>query len=195
MTSPTTRSKFPKASKKRKKKSPKKTSSPERARRPLPVFVALGSNLGDSRAILAGALQSLARLIGPLRVAPFYRSEPVSDIAQPAYWNTVAAGRTALPAEALLAALQRIERRFGRDRTPGGPAGAPRTLDLDLLLLGRVVRRRRAPLLPHPRLRQRRFVLQPLADLSPDLALPPDGSTPAELLRRLPPRPWVRREP
>jgi 2-amino-4-hydroxy-6-hydroxymethyldihydropteridine diphosphokinase len=118
----------------------------------------------------------------------------VSDIPQPEYWNTVAAGESALGAEALLAALQRIERRFGRDRS-GASAGAPRTLDLDLLLFGKVERRSRAPLLPHPRLRERRFVLQPLADLAPELPLPPDGRTPAELLRRLPARPWVRREP
>ena len=119
----------------------------------------------------------------------------MSAIAQPDYWNTVAAGRTALSATRLLAELQRIERRFGRVREAGAPAGAARTLDLDLLLLGAIVRRHRAPLLPHPRMRERRFVLQPLADLDPDLAIPPDGSTAAELLRRLPARPWVRREP
>lgn len=128
-------------------------------------------------------------------MAPFYRSEPVSDIAQPEYWNTVAAGRTALSAERLLAELQKIERRFGRVREAGAPAGGPRTLDLDLLIVGSIVRRRRAPLLPHPRMRARRFVLQPLADLDPELALPPDGETPAALLARLPDRPWVRRAP
>lgn len=98
-------------------------------------------------------------------------------------------GRTSLGAEALLDLLMRLERRFGRRRElPGGP----RTLDLDLLFLGRSVRRQRSPLLPHPRLRERRFVLQPLADLVPDLRLPPDGRTPRELLAELPRRPWAR---
>ena len=119
----------------------------------------------------------------------------MSEIAQPDYWNTVAAGRTTLSASRLLAELQKIERRFGRVRETGAPAGAARTLDLDLLLLGSIVRRQEPPLLPHPRMRERRFVLQPLADLAPELALPPDGRTPAALLRTLPARPWVRREP
>ena len=126
-------------------------------------------------------------------MAPLYRTEPVSTIAQPPYLNTVAIGRTALAAPAVLARLQAIERRHGRRRLPGKAAGAPHTLDLDLLLLGTLARRSRPPLLPHPRLRERRFVLQPLADLEPDLPLPPDGETVAALLRRLPERPWVRR--
>jgi 2-amino-4-hydroxy-6-hydroxymethyldihydropteridine diphosphokinase len=117
----------------------------------------------------------------------------VSDIAQPAYLNTVAMARTSLPAETVLRRLQEIERRFGRVRRESDGAGAPRTLDLDLLLLGAIRRRSRPPLLPHPRLRERRFVLAPLSDLEPELRLPPDGATARELLRRLPSRPWVKR--
>lgn len=128
-----------------------------------------------------------------MRIAPIYRSEPVSDLPQPDYLNTVATARTPLSAESVLAGLQAIERRFGRERRPGAVAGAARTLDLDLLLLGRIARRRKPPLLPHPRMRDRRFVLAPLFDLEPDLRLPPDGATVRELLAALPARPWVRR--
>lgn len=155
--------------------------------------MALGSNLGPSWRLLREAIRVLEGRLGPLAVAPIYRTEAVTgDPAQrhPDYLNTVVTGRTRLSAEELLALLLRLERRFGRRREA---PGAPRTLDLDLLFLGRSVRRRRAPLLPHPRLRERRFVLQPLADIAPDLALPPDGATPRELLATLSPRPWVRR--
>lgn len=74
-------------------------------------------------------------------------------------------------------------------------AEEPRTLDLDLLLLGEELRSGVAPLLPHPRLRARRFVLAPLCDVAPDWRIPPDGATACELLRRLPERPWARRLP
>jgi 2-amino-4-hydroxy-6-hydroxymethyldihydropteridine diphosphokinase len=188
-----TRSRPPKASKS-KRKSPKKTKSRSAVTAPTRlVAIALGSNLGPSRRILEGAVAALARCLGPIRVAPLYRTQPVSDLPQPDYLNTVVIGRTTLAAERLLEVLHGIERRFGRQRSAGEPAGAPRTLDLDLLLLGETVRRRRSPLLPHPRLRERRFVLAPLVDLEPDLPLPPDGATPAELLARLSARPWVRR--
>jgi len=155
--------------------------------------VALGSNLGPTERTLQQAIRALARLLGPLRIAPFYRSEPVSTLPQPDYLNTVVLARTALSAETLLEELQAIERRFGRVRRADDPPAAPRTLDLDLLLLGRISRRRRPPLLPHPRMRARRFVLAPLADLEPGLQLPPDGKTVGELLAALPARPWARR--
>lgn len=135
------------------------------------------------------ALAELAAELGSLEVAALYLTEPVSDEAQPDYWNTAAVGTTRLRAEELLAIAQRVEERLGRRRERHG---APRTLDIDLLLLGAELRNHLAPLLPHPRLRGRRFVLAPLAELAPDWPLPPDGATPAELLARLPERPWVR---
>lgn len=156
--------------------------------------IALGSNLGPSREILDGAIAELEDRLGPLRVAPFFLTEPVSTTPQPDYWNTVVLAHTRLGAERLLAELQEVERRFGRER-PAGEKGAPRTLDLDLLFLGGVVRRHRAPLLPHPRMRERRFVLAPLAELLPGLRLPPDGITVRSALEALPERPWVRRVP
>jgi len=157
----------------------------------------LGSNLGDSRRIFAGALARLEDALGPLIVAPLYLTEPVSPIPQPPYLNTVAIGESDLAAPDLLAVAQRIELEFGRERGFSQPAqpDAPRTLDLDLLLLGDERRAGAAPLLPHPRMRARRFVLAPLCDLAPDWRIPPDGATARELLQRLPERPWARRLP
>jgi len=123
-------------------------------------------------------------------VAPLYRSDPVSAIPQPDYLNTVALARTGLSPEALLALAQGIESELGRRRTV---RDAPRTIDVDLLFVGDLERRGERLVLPHPRLRERRFVLAPLADVAPGLALPPDGATAAELLSRLPERPRARR--
>lgn len=114
-------------------------------------------------------------------------------MAQPAFFNTVVLGRTHLAAGELLELTQQVELDFGRNRDAGTVAEAPRTLDIDLLLLGDEQRSSGAPLLPHPRLRQRRFVLAPLCDLAPDWPIPPDGSTACELLGRLPDSPWVER--
>jgi len=119
-------------------------------------------------------------------VAPLYRSDPVSAIPQPDYLNTVALARTGLSPEELLALAQDIEIELGRRRTV---RDAPRTIDVDLLFVGDLERRGGSLVLPHPRLRERRFVLAPLADVAPGLALPPDGATAAELLARLPARP------
>ena len=90
--------------------------------------------------------------------------------------------------EQLLDLALAIERELGRRR---GERDGPRTIDIDLLLVGSERRTGAALELPHPRLRERRFVLAPLAELAPDLALPPDGASAAELLARLPDRPWV----
>ncbi|MEO8274637.1 MAG: 2-amino-4-hydroxy-6-hydroxymethyldihydropteridine diphosphokinase [Thermoanaerobaculia bacterium] len=168
-----------------------------RLRRPFPTHrrrfaLGLGSNLGNSRSLLEAALGRLEQALGPLTVAPLYLTEPVSSLPQPPFLNTVAIGHTALEADALLACTQRIELEFGRERKV---ADAPRTLDLDLLLLGDLIRTEISPHLPHPRLRARRFVLAPLCDVAPDWPIPPDGATACDLLRALPEGPWVRRLP
>jgi 2-amino-4-hydroxy-6-hydroxymethyldihydropteridine diphosphokinase len=98
------------------------------------------------------------------------------------YLNAVVVGETALPARDLLNALLDIEREFGRERPY---AGAPRTLDLDLLLFGDAVIDEPGLQVPHPRFRERFFVLGPLAEVSPELRDPVTGLTAAELLRRL----------
>jgi 2-amino-4-hydroxy-6-hydroxymethyldihydropteridine diphosphokinase len=147
-----------------------------------------GGNLGDPRAAIADAIARLARRFGPLEVAPLYRTEAVATDPQPDYLNTVAVGFGEVEPEALLEGALAVEAELGRHR--GAPA-APRTIDVDLLLAGDLVRATPELTLPHPRLRERRFVLAPLADLLPDLPLPPDGATARRLLETLPARPWA----
>jgi 2-amino-4-hydroxy-6-hydroxymethyldihydropteridine diphosphokinase len=149
------------------------------------VAIGLGANLGSPRlgppaATLAWAGERLATLLPGLRLAPLYRTAPISHLAQPDFLNTVAlANEPALSPRQLLAELKAIEREAGRE----APAerDAPRALDLDLLFFGDSELNEPGLTLPHPRLRGRLFVLAPLRDLAPGLALPPDGKTVAEL--------------
>jgi 2-amino-4-hydroxy-6-hydroxymethyldihydropteridine diphosphokinase len=149
--------------------------------------VALGSNLGDRRAALDFAIARLSRLLSGLTVSDAIETDPedphgavVAD--QPLYVNAVAVGLTTLDARALLDALLAIEAEYGRERPY---PGAPRTLDLDLLLLGDVVVDERGLQVPHPRFRDRFFVLGPLVEIAPDIRDPVTGATGAELLRSL----------
>jgi 2-amino-4-hydroxy-6-hydroxymethyldihydropteridine diphosphokinase len=109
------------------------------------------------------------------RVSSFRDTEPVGNLDQPRFLNGAVELETALSARALLGALLELERAFGRDRSAGPPLG-PRTLDLDLLLYGD--QKIDEPLLtvPHPRLHERRFVLEPLVELDPDLEIPGKGA-------------------
>jgi len=148
------------------------------------VYIALGSNLGDSRGILSAALAALHELDKTrlVSVSPAYRSAAVGPGEQPDYINLVAQLETRLPPDTLLRAMQAIELEHGRER---GQRWAARTLDLDMLLYGNEVRDKAELTLPHPRLAERDFVLVPLADLDPELALP-CGTTVASLLQRCP---------
>jgi 2-amino-4-hydroxy-6-hydroxymethyldihydropteridine diphosphokinase len=125
-----------------------------------------------------------------LRRSSLWRTEPVSPIPQPDYLNAVAVGRGPFPPEQLLELALATELALGRRRAE---RNAARTIDIDLLFVGDERRATPRLELPHPRLAQRRFVLAPLAELEPDQPLPPSGATPAELLARLPPRPWALR--
>ena len=148
------------------------------------VAVGLGSNLGLREAHLRFASERLATLLTDLRVSSTYETAPVDvpDL-QPPFLNAAAIGETALGARDLLAALLAIEREGGRERR--FPRAA-RTLDLDLLLFGDDVRHEPSLTVPHPRFRERRFVLEPLAEIAPDLRDPVTSLTIAELLARLP---------
>ena len=146
------------------------------------AYIGLGANLADPLAQVAAALRELARW-GPLRASSLYRTEPLGDPRQPWYINAVAELTLGPPPMELLRSLKRLERRAGR---PAGAARwAPRILDLDLLLYGN--RRIQAPELqvPHPRFHQRRFVLEPLVELAPELRDPRNGRTVRELLAAL----------
>jgi 2-amino-4-hydroxy-6-hydroxymethyldihydropteridine diphosphokinase len=149
---------------------------PERA------YVGLGSNLGDPVAQIRGALAALGAL-GKLRASALYRSEPHGDPDQPWYVNAVAELETGLGPRALLERLQALERAAGR---PAARArNAPRTLDLDLLLHGDREIDEPDLRVPHPRYRERRFVLVPLLELAPDLVDPTDGAALARVLAEL----------
>jgi 2-amino-4-hydroxy-6-hydroxymethyldihydropteridine diphosphokinase len=138
------------------------------------AFVGVGANLGDARATVRAALRALGQLPDTEWIASssLYRSAPVQADG-PDFVNAVAELRTALEPVALLHRLQAIEQRFGRVRSV---RNAPRTLDLDLLLLGDCVMPGPELVLPHPRAHLRAFVLRPLAELDPGLELPGLGA-------------------
>ena len=144
------------------------------------AYVALGANLGDPVASVRTAISLLGELPHSrlLRVSSLYRTAPVGLAHQPDFINAVAALDTALGARPLLEALFALEERFGRRRSV---ANAPRTLDLDLLLLGEQVSDDHFVILPHPRMHQRAFVLAPLAEIAADIVIPGHGRL-AELL-------------
>lgn len=148
------------------------------------VFIGLGSNLGDRRALLAEGLRSLAGAgFGLTAQSSLYLTEPVDAPPQDWFLNAVAAGRTPLSPEDLMAACLDVERSLGRERTVHH---GPRTLDLDILIYGDVVRDGPALTLPHPRLHERRFVLTPLCELAPELRHPRLGRSMRELLADCP---------
>jgi 2-amino-4-hydroxy-6-hydroxymethyldihydropteridine diphosphokinase len=137
------------------------------------AYIGLGANLGDARATLHDAVHRLAHLPATtfVQVSQTWRSAPV-DATGPDFYNAVAAVDTTLDAEALLAALHEIEATHGRERPY---RNAPRTLDLDLLLYGQARVHTPRLTLPHPRMHLRRFVLGPLLELAPHIAIPGIG--------------------
>jgi 2-amino-4-hydroxy-6-hydroxymethyldihydropteridine diphosphokinase len=144
------------------------------------VAIALGSNLGDRWAHLSWAVEQLQGVLAALRVSTPIETAAV-DVpdAQPPYLNAVVVGETALAPEALLDELMRLERERGRERRS---FRAARTLDLDLILYGDLISRTPRLEVPHPRFRERRFVLEPLTEIAPDLIDPVTGRTVGELL-------------
>jgi 2-amino-4-hydroxy-6-hydroxymethyldihydropteridine diphosphokinase len=149
------------------------------------AHIALGSNLGDRAKTLATAKDRLKRLGRVEACSSLYETEPVGFHEQPAFLNAVLALDTELEPLPLLHALLAIERDLGRDRRHSVLNG-PRTLDLDLLLMGDRVVATEELALPHPALARRRFVLAPLAEIAPQLRHPQSNQTIAELLARLP---------
>ena len=147
------------------------------------AYIGLGANLGDRMTMLRTAIQRLETLGGIAGVSSLYETEPVGYLAQPSFLNAVVALDTAQAPADLLGALLSIERDLGRVRSF---PNAPRTLDLDLLLVDDVILDTPELTLPHPRLHERAFVLVPLAEIAPELVLPGTGKTMQELLRTLP---------
>ena len=149
-----------------------------------PVAIALGSNLGDRQAHMDFAVGELRRLIQPLRISTFIETDPVDvpDIQSP-FLNGAVVGETTLAPADLLAALLAIERMRGRQRPH---RHAARTLDLDLILYGDWVVNEPGLAVPHPRFRERRFVLAPLAEVAGEWVDPVTGQTVSALLLALP---------
>jgi 2-amino-4-hydroxy-6-hydroxymethyldihydropteridine diphosphokinase len=145
--------------------------------------VALGSNLGDRRAHLDYAAAKLHGLLASLKISRYYDTKPEGVSGpQPMFLNAAAVGETTMSARGLLEALLAIEDEQGRDRPF---VNAPRSLDLDLILFGDHTSAEPGLILPHPRFRQRRFVLEPLVSIAPDLRDPVSGRSVAELLLAL----------
>jgi 2-amino-4-hydroxy-6-hydroxymethyldihydropteridine diphosphokinase len=141
------------------------------------AYVGLGANLGDRERTLRAAVEALGAEPGieVVGVSRFRDTEPVGVLDQPRFLNGAAALETELPPRELLERLLEVERRFGRDRGAERPQG-PRTLDLDLLLYGAETIDEPGLVVPHPRLHERRFALEPLAELAPGLEVPARGT-------------------
>lgn len=145
------------------------------------MAIALGSNLGDREAHLTFAAGRLATRLSNLRHSSWFNTAPVGVGEQPCYLNGVVVGDAPMAARALLDWLLEIEREAGRQR----PApGAARTLDLDLILYGNERLNEPGLVVPHPRFRERLFVLEPLAELQPDWVDPVSGEAVSALLQR-----------
>jgi 2-amino-4-hydroxy-6-hydroxymethyldihydropteridine diphosphokinase len=141
------------------------------------AYVGLGSNLGDREATIRRA----AELIGAVRLSPVIETEPWGYEDQPRFLNAVAEVETELPPRRLLDHLLDVERRLGRERV--GPRWGPRTIDLDLLLYGDEAVAEPGLEVPHPRLHERLFVLEPLAMLVPERKIPGNGTIREALAR------------
>jgi 2-amino-4-hydroxy-6-hydroxymethyldihydropteridine diphosphokinase len=146
------------------------------------AFVGIGSNLGEPESQIGSAVELLAAEDGIelVAVSTLRETEPVGYLDQPSFLNGAARVETELPARELLKRLLAIESRLGRVRGEGRRFG-PRTIDLDLLVNGDQTIDEPGLTVPHPRLAERRFVLEPLAELAPDLEIPGLGPVQALL--------------
>ena len=149
------------------------------------AYVGVGANLGDRERTIRRAIEMLAARPGVdvVAISMLRETDPWGPVEQPPYLNGAVALHTDLDPRDLLGVLLDVERSLGRDRATEVRFG-PRTLDLDLLVHGDLVRDEPGLTLPHPRLQERRFALEPLADLDPELVVPGRGTV-AELLAAL----------
>jgi len=145
------------------------------------VYIGLGANLGERDATIRKALQLLAEMrdVEVVAVSSLRETDPVGYEDQPRFLNGAAAVETEIAPRPLLGRLHDVERKLGRDRQ--GPRFGARTVDLDLLLYGDCEIEEPGLEVPHPRLTERRFVLEPLAELDPELEVPGRGSVQALL--------------
>jgi 2-amino-4-hydroxy-6-hydroxymethyldihydropteridine diphosphokinase len=155
------------------------------------VYLSLGSNIGDRAANLKAAIQALEdAAVRVQKVSSFYETEPVDFLEQPWFLNCAVEAETTLSAVELLGALRSIETRMGSKKlVPKGP----RLIDIDILLYGDESMDTLELQVPHPRMKERRFVLTPLGEIAPRLAHPSWNGSVRDLLEKTPDRSEVRR--
>ena len=154
------------------------------------VYLSLGSNIGERENHLREAIRRLGGLGRLTSMSSFYETEPVEVTDQAWFLNCAVALETAILPARLMLELLRIERGMGRQRNQ---KKGPRSIDIDILLFGDTVVNTPDVTLPHPAMQQRRFVLEPLAEIAPDLRHPVSNKTVRELLDQLPPGQVVRK--
>lgn len=157
---------------------------------PHTAYLSLGSNLGDREAKLREAIQRLSEAGTVTKISSWYETEPVEFTEQPWFLNAVVEFKTELSALELMRLLLEVERAMGRERTR--PKG-PRVIDLDLLLFDNESFNTPELTIPHPAMHERRFVLEPLAEIAPEAEHPILRKTALGLLKSLPVGPEVRR--
>jgi 2-amino-4-hydroxy-6-hydroxymethyldihydropteridine diphosphokinase len=146
------------------------------------IYLGLGSNLGNRKSYLDSAISALAPAVHAARVSPIYETKPWGYSDQGDFLNMVVEAETDLGPKQLLVLLKGIEVKLGRQpRFRNGP----REIDIDILIYDDLILDEVGLRIPHPRLQERAFILAPLADLAPDLAIPGGGKTVAELLKNL----------
>jgi 2-amino-4-hydroxy-6-hydroxymethyldihydropteridine diphosphokinase len=144
------------------------------------VYIGLGSNIGDSKAMLVRAIEGLEAVGLVMQTSRFYRTEPVGVLDQAWFVNAVACIQTNLAPEELLRTLKTLEKTLGR---VDGVRFGPRVIDMDILFYDKLVMQSETLTIPHPRLQERRFVLVPLAEIAPELMHPLFHVSIAELLQ------------
>jgi 2-amino-4-hydroxy-6-hydroxymethyldihydropteridine diphosphokinase len=155
------------------------------------AYLSLGSNLGDRAANLEAAIERLGELGQVVARSAIYETEPVEMERQPWFLNCVVAIETELMPRQFLSRVLAIEQKMGRRRTQ--PKG-PRTIDIDILLFGASIVDTPSLTIPHPAMHRRRFVLEPLAEIAPELRHPVLKKTVREMMEALRPRGGAVRE-
>jgi 2-amino-4-hydroxy-6-hydroxymethyldihydropteridine diphosphokinase len=154
------------------------------------VYLSLGSNVGDRETNLRTAIEKLKEIGNPVAVSSFYETEPVDVASQPWFVNCAVKLDTEKMPRQLIAAILALEQGMGRQRKQ---KKAPRTIDIDILLFGSSIIEIPSLTVPHPRMHERRFVLEPLGEIAPDARHPVFKRTVRELRDALPPGQTVRK--